>query len=691
MPGTFPHAEFKVDLLLTGQSPQQDPPPSIFEAIALPLWIFDIDKARVHWANPPALKLWNASSLDELRARDMSADMSPSVRERLSQYQEDFAKGHTFTELWTLYPKGKPHTYRCHFSGTPIDKDRVGLFCQALGEAHDQDAETLRSVQALLLTSVMISLYDYNGELLYANPAARKMLGGQTQTLVDHFAEDQDYNDMLVATRQSDIYRAEVPVNSATGQVWHELAVQTGPDAVSGENAYLLSESDISDRRAAQQRAHQLAYYDGLTGLPNRTYLIEQLEQQIKSARRYGSTTALCFMDIDRFKNINDTLGHSVGDELLAKIAGRIKQAIYETDTVGRLGGDEFVCILRDLSNSKSAAITATRILEHFAKPFTLSSHELFVTPSIGISVFPDDAESSSDLMKNADIAMYEAKASGGNAFVFFDTQMNQQVQDRLSLEAELRAAIHRHEFTLFYQPRVDITTGEIIGVEALLRWDHPSRGLLTPYHFISVAEETGLLAELGTWVLNEATRQQVAWESIGFPLRMAVNISARQFLSGSLCEEVDQALADSGCRAQQLELEITESVFMGSEEQVLQQLRAIHSRGVVLAVDDFGTGYSNLAYLQNFPIDCLKIDQSFVNDFNKPAILDLIISLGQLLNVRLVAEGVETVEQRDWLRERGCHEYQGYYYSKPVSAAELQTKFLAGIGRPPTQNSSSG
>ncbi len=641
------------------------------EVIAIPVWIFDIDHSRMFWANTPALTLWNATSLDELRQRDMSSDMSPSVRQRLRQYQQGFRQGKSYDEPWTVYPRNQPQTYHCKFSGVIIEDGRVAMLCQALA-INQHNPETLHGLQALLLTSVMVSLYDDDGRIVYSNPAARTMLGDFDHSLEEHFVDKKEYQNMREIISKTSEYWGEARVYTADHEVWHEINVQYGPDAVTGKNAYLVNETNITERRIAQEHANRLAYHDTLTNLPNRANLVEKLEQELKLAQRYHHTFALLFLDLDRFKSINDTLGHSVGDDLLVQVGHAIETAIYETDMAARLGGDEFVCILRELANADAAAITAGKIIEKISRPFSLDTHHLYITPSIGISVFPEDGSTVTELMQHADIAMYQAKARGGNEFVFFDKQMNEQAKSRLALESDLRSAIQRQEFLLHFQPQVNIRTNKIVGVEALVRWQHPERGVLSPAMFIEVAEDTGMLSEIDDWVLNQATRQQVAWSDAGYPIKVAINVSAKQFKNGNLLVKVKQALQDSGCEADQLELEITESVFMGSEQSVLMLLRKLSDMGLTLSIDDFGTGYSNLAYLQNFPINNLKIDQSFVNKMEKPAILELIISLGKLLKVKLIAEGVENRKQLDWLTHRGCHEYQGYYFSKPVDADSL-------------------
>ena len=657
----------------------------LFESFTIPVWIFDIDNSRVYWANSAALYLWDAESLSELQSRNMSEDMSPSIRTRLAQYKEDFRRGNSYIESWTLYPREQPYAFQCHMSGVQIEQSRIALLCMDLGETKQTDSESLRSTQALLLTSVMISLYDSDGTLTYANPAARSMLGTDLTHLQARFVDDHQYPKLMSQVASIGECQIECLVNTANGQAWHELTVQFGPDAVTGKSAYLISESDISERRKAQQQAHQLAYSDALTGLANRTNLTGQLNRELKLASRYNQTFAVLFLDLDRFKTINDTLGHDVGDELLIEVANSIVNSIYETDTVARLGGDEFVCILRDLSSAELAAKTASRVLQQIAVAKKLGDRELFVTSSIGISVFPIDGDTSDTLMKHADIAMYQAKAHGGNTAMYFDPEMNKISEARMSLEAELRRAQKTGEFEVYYQPKVDAHSEEIIAVEALVRWHHPERGLVNAEAFITVAEEAGILAEIDIWVLGKALRQQVQWRQQGLLLKVSVNLSAHQFKNPDLWSIIQTELHHSGCNAEDLELEITESVYMGSDQSVINLLKEFRQAGISLAVDDFGTGYSNLAYLKNFPIDCLKIDQIFVRDDQNHALLQWIASLGRLLNVRLVAEGVETKAQLEVLKTLGCDEFQGYFFYRPANAStitELMIRQQQGLNR---------
>ena len=439
---------------------------------------------------------------------------------------------------------------------------------------------------------------------------------------------------------------------------------------------------DVTEREQAEARAQFLATHDDLTGLPNRLVFGQAVSDAVKVARRYGQEFAVMFIDLDRFKIINDTLGHAAGDFLLTEIANRLKQCVRESDAVARVGGDEFVILLREVSDADQVATVARKILSIVVKPLKIYGQECRVTASIGISRFPSDAQDEELLVKNADAAMYAAKEDGRNAFRFHSREIKNQSIERLMLETSLRRALERNELLLYYQPKRDLSRGGISGVEALLRWNHPDLGLLQPSRFIPLAEETGLIVPIGKWVLETACAQSMAWQRQGLPaIRMAVNLSPRQFADPNLLADVRAALEKSGMPAQLLELEITESMVMQNVERAVRVLEAIKSLGITLAIDDFGTGYSSMSLVKKFPIDALKIDRSFVrditNDNENKAIADAIITLGRALNLTVVAEGVETAEQEAFLLAHNCDEIQGYLISKPVPADEFAA-FLA-------------
>ena len=442
-------------------------------------------------------------------------------------------------------------------------------------------------------------------------------------------------------------------------------------------SANVLLQSEIKERKAAAERIQYLAYYDSLTGLPNRRMFGELLSRSISNARRHETPLAVLFIDLDRFKTINDTLGHEAGDSLLKEVAKRLKSSLRENDIVARLGGDEFVVLLPEITEESHASAVAHKILTTIGRPLVLLGQEFRITASVGITTYPKDGSDEPSLMKNADVAMYQAKAEGKNNFQFYSEELNANSFERLTLESSLRRALERHEFELHYQPKIDFPTGHITGVEALLRWRHQELGTLGPTRFISIAEETGLIVPIGRWVLRSACQQNIAWQREGLAaLTMAVNLSARQFNDENLLHDVADILEETGMDAALLELEITESMLMHNVEKAIKTLNGLKQIGVRLAIDDFGTGYSSLSNLKKFPINTIKVDRSFIRDIpgnpEDVGITDAIIAMGRTLSLTVVAEGVETKEQAEFLRQRACDEFQGFYFSKAVQPAEF-------------------
>jgi diguanylate cyclase (GGDEF)-like protein/PAS domain S-box-containing protein len=451
---------------------------------------------------------------------------------------------------------------------------------------------------------------------------------------------------------------------------------------------------DVTDRVTAENRIRHLAMHDGLTGLPNRTAFSELLNFAIRSAQRQQRKLAVLFIDVDRFKLINDTLGHDAGDVLLKTMSLQLKQCLRSGDMVARLGGDEFVVLLPQVHEAEEAATVARKLLSAATKPIFIFEQECRVTASIGIAMFPLDGEDEQSLMKHADIAMYLAKDEGKNNFQFYASDIKSNSTERLAMETYLRRALERGEFHLHYQAKMELTTGMISGVEALLRWQSPELGAIPPAQFLPLAEETGLILPIGKWVLQTACAQNVAWQHQGLPpLCMAVNLSPRQFADESLLADIAGALQLTGMKPELLELEITESMVILNAERAVRLLAAIKSIGVRLAIDDFGTGYSSLAQLKRFPIDTLKVDRSFIRDIpgdaEDKAMTEAIITMGRTLSLTVVAEGVETQEQETFLRRLACDQIQGFYFSKPTAPdqfAELLRQHRAGASPPPGQ-----
>jgi len=430
-----------------------------------------------------------------------------------------------------------------------------------------------------------------------------------------------------------------------------------------------------------QARLRRLAYFDSLTGLPNRELFIERLREAMEGAQRDERLVTVMLIDLDRFKAINDTLGHFVADRLLVEIAARLTTCVRARDTVARLGGDEFMVLLPDVSHVRDATVVARKILQRFAEPVAIDGREIPVSLSIGISVYPfhDDI---ADLLRDADTAMYHAKEQGGNRFEFANAGLYRADAERLQLESELRHAIDRHELRVYYQPQVDAKSRQVVGAEALLRWEHPERGLVSPARFIPIAEETGLIVPIGAWVVRQVCNQRAAWRAAGLrPVRVGINVSAKQLYHSGFVEAVASALARAGIEPALIQLELTENILIENQPTTTAALNALHARGIALALDDFGTGYSSLSYLKRFPIDEVKIDRSFIGeveqDSENAAIVTAILAMTHSLGLRTVAEGVEAQPQFDFLKARGCQVVQGYLTGKPMST-ESFTRLLA-------------
>ncbi len=475
----------------------------------------------------------------------------------------------------------------------------------------------------------------------------------------------------------SSSFEAEL-VGRKTGRGSHVVVSGSphfGPDGTLKQ--LLLTVIDITERKKAVDTMRTMARRDALTGLFNRFVFQDRLLQAMSNAERIGRSMAVLYMDLDDFKGINDTLGHQAGDELLQHVAGQIRATTRSSDTAARLGGDEFAIILTNLQTPEGAILVARQLLDKLAQSFDIDGHKVKPGVSIGITLFPQDANSPEQLLKNADTALYRAKATNRGGFQFYDSSFAAPIEERRAIEFELRRALDQNQLVLHYQPQIEIQSGRITGVESLVRWESPSRGLVPPADFIPVAESTGLIVPIGEWVLREACRQTAAWQAQGLPVqRTAVNLSAGQLQSGDLADTVSRILDEAGLAAKHLELEITESMVLDDIEQASSVLRSLRQLGVGIAMDDFGTGYSSLTYLKVFPVDQLKIDRSFVSRIpdepDNTAIVTATIVLGHSLNVRVVAEGVETEDQSSFLRQIGCDEVQGYHYCKPLPADEL-------------------
>ena len=556
---------------------------------------------------------------------------------------------------------------------------------------------TLNSIGDAVLST------DILGNVTYLNAIAEKMTGWSRKEalgrpladvfeIIDGSTRGPSRNPMELAIEQNRIVGltpncilirrdgCESTIEDSAAPIHDRLGLVTGG---------VIVFHDVSMASAMALEMSDLAQHDVLTDLPNRTLLTDRLTQAISFAHRHGNQLAVLFLDLDGFKHINDSLGHAIGDKLLQSVATRLAACVRDSDTVSRHGGDEFVVLLSDVTHPADAAISARKILTALTRPHRVAEHDLSVTASIGLSTYPADGKDVETLIKNADTAMYEAKEHGRNNYQFFKSDMNDLAAQRKSLEDRLGLALEREEFVLHYQPKVDLNTGAITSVEALVRWQHPDRGLVPPLQFVPIAEDCGLIVPIGQWVIREACRQARAWQDAGLQaIPVSVNVSSIEFRSKDFLKNVQAILGDTRLEPRYLELELTESVLMQHAESTASALETLKSMGVRLAVDDFGTGYSGLSYLRRFPIDAVKIDQSFVHkitsDTGDAIITNAVINMGKSLKQRVIAEGVETIDQLTFLLAHGCDEGQGYYFNRPMVAQEfaklLETDTLAAV-----------
>jgi len=550
--------------------------------------------------------------------------------------------------------------------------------------------ETVKSEERLKLWSRVLDqsaegifICDPHERILLVNTAFVQLTGfsadeavGKTPRILQSGRQDRAfYIDMWKSVSETGSWHGEMWNRRKSGEFYVEwLSISAVYDHKNAVTHYVGIFSDVTVRKQAEERIVHLANYDALTDLPNRVLLMDRLNQLTKAAQRRKSKVAVVFIDLDRFKEVNDSLGHDAGDLLLQTLAKRLSDAVRDEDTVARLGGDEFVVVFQGLHDVHDVAMLSQKLLSCLVKPVSLNGYELTVTASLGISLFPDDATSGAELIRNADAAMYQAKSAGRNAYQFYTSDLNRRALEMLSTENALRRAIERKEFVLHYQPQVDITSGSVVGAEALIRWNHPELGLVMPGKFIPIAEERGLIVPIGNWVIDEAARQAGIWrDSVGLSFPIAVNVSAVQFRQKDFVEQLADIVRKHGITPKCLELEVTESIIMRDAETTVEILKRLHDMGFRLSIDDFGTGYSSLRYLLRFPIDKIKIDQSFVADESAGSIVTAVIALARSLTLKVIAEGVQTREQLEILREQQCDEAQGFLFSPAVASGEFE------------------
>ncbi|MRR50743.1 MAG: EAL domain-containing protein [Rhodocyclaceae bacterium] len=550
-----------------------------------------------------------------------------------------------------------------------------------------------RAIESTRDGIIITDALDHEHRTLYVNPALERITGYPPAEVIGRNArfflgdgryqpEAETLRQMLRGGREGTVI---LRCQTRDGQpFWNELSVSPVRDEQGIVTHYISIFKDITERRRQEEEMLRNAHHDTLTGLANRVLLHDRLEQAITVAHRHQRQVGVLFVDLDHFKIINDTLGLAIGDAMLREVAARLLGSLRDGDTAARIGADEFVLLLNDMEQEDDIVMVAERVLQSMTRPHAIQGQELFVSASIGASIYPRDGDDGQELLKKADIAMVRAKEHGRNGFQVFTEEMQSRISQRLSLETHLRRALDRQEFLLHYQPQVCLETGAIVGAEALIRWQHPELGMVSPAEFIPLAEDTGLIVVIGEWVIEAACAQMKAWRDSGLAdIGVSVNLSARQFRLRNLAETVERHLTHHGIPPHQLDMELTESMVMQDPEAAILTLRQFTSLGLRISLDDFGTGYSSLSHLKRFPINVLKVDQSFVRevttDKDAAAIAASIIALGRSLDLKVIAEGVETREQLDYLKRHECDEIQGYYFSKPLPATDFAALLQSG------------
>ena len=669
----------------------------LFESHPQPMWVYDLETLRFMVVNAAAVVQYGYTEAEFLQMT--IRDIRPP--EQLERLQRNLSaapqRGPEQAGTWTHLRRDGSRMEVQISSHSVTLSGRPGRLVFAHDVTEHKQAELMLQLRGRALeasvNAIVITVHAAEGDLIeYANPAFARLFGHASDGVLGHdlesllglHAHDQQQLSLHAAMQS----HQEVTLLLRTRhrdstQLWtqlHVAPVRAAEDVISHHVCVLTDMTAILEYQ--EQLEHQ-ANHDALTGLPNRALVSDRMMQAVTFSQRFGHSLWLVFIDLDNFKLINDHLGHQAGDELLCVIANRLRACANEGDTVARLGGDEFLLLL-PVANQRPMSSLLQLVQEAIAAPVTLNGQAVTVTCSIGVSIYPADGSEPEQLLKHADIAMYRAKEAGRNQVQFYEAAMHARIAERASIEAELRHALARNQLSLVYQPKLDLRSGTVSGMEALLRWQHPTLGAVSPARFIGVAEETGMIVAIGRWVLRMACTQAVAWQQAGLPpLRVAVNLSARQFRDHELQNEVRAALQDSGLDPQYLELELTESLMMHNVGEVVAVIDNLKQLGIALSIDDFGTGYSSLAYLKQFPVDYLKIDQSFTRDMlDEPkvaAIVRSVIALGHSLGFKVIAEGVETAAQLDYLRDKGCDEIQGYHFSRPLTpdafADLLQTR----------------
>jgi diguanylate cyclase (GGDEF)-like protein/PAS domain S-box-containing protein len=664
---------------------------SVYDAI----FIHDAE-GKILDVNARMLEMFGVDRKEALKlniAKDYSAP--GTSEEKLKRMWQEVIKGKKMFFEWQAKRPGDEVVFPVEIFLRKInisDQNCILATVRDISERKKSEDQLRLAAKVFESKSEGIVITDAEGTILHVNEAFCQITGysrdeviGKNPRIMKSDRHDEEfYKQMWQDILTKGFWQGEVWDRRKDGEIYPKwLSISAVKDDQGNLTHFVAIFSDLTAIKQTEEKLELLAHYDFLTGLPNRLLFNDRLRQTILRARRNQSRFGLIYLDLDGFKLINDSLGHIIGDQMLKVVGQRLKKIIRETDTIARLGGDEFGLIITDIEEPSILASIAQKIKETISEPFRIRGYELFITVSIGITIYPDDGRDEVTLMQNADSAMYQAKSEGKNNYNFFSAKLHKKVQRRLSIQNELQHALKKKQFLLFYQPKVQMKTRKIVGAEALIRWQHPIQGLVPPDEFIPVAEETGLIYEIGQWVINDVCSTLKRWQARGQnDFHVAVNLSAQQFWFGDITREVHEAVKREGISPKFLELELTESMIMRDVKKSVQILNQLKAIGFKIAVDDFGTGYSSLAYLKRFPLDLLKIDRSFIEEFTSSedaqVIVKTIIFLGHSLGLKVIAEGVETEEQLRMLEEFGCDQVQGYLFSPPIPAEQFEAKFLS-------------
>jgi len=634
----------------------------------IPVWVFNIDTARIIWANDEALKLWRASSVKDLSGRDLGKDMSPTVSARLKQFQNDFLTGSVFDEIWTVYPEGIAKTLACRFRGCLLPNGTMAMLCEG-EDITEESPELIKAAQALIYTGVSVTSYREDGTCQYANPAARRIFPASAIDIADRILcvtlRDRLLQGIDVSAEGSWLAR----VNTNLGERLHQIEIKVSYDATSGEKAWLLTESDVTLAEKTKQKLQHLATHDPLTDLKNRNYLNTHAADFIQSVAAENAEVSMCLLDLDRFKYVNDTLGHTAGDQLLKELAVRLEKAVPNGSIVARLGGDEF-CFLID-----SRIITGCFCDILFAevnKPFVIQGHSLRLNASFGFSETTPDMRDFETLLQQADLALYDAKRESSNTCRSFEPEMAEKSQKFLILDNKIKNALSKNHLELKFFPQVSLSSDRIVGAEASC-WIHlPNGDFLLPDDYMHIAEATGAIIQIGNWALKSAVQMVTKLRALNCYTPISVKIAPIQLQNAQLLTQLRRLASEPGFLPSALELEIPESILLTQDARLQDTVKTIADLGYGIVVRDFGTAYSSISNLQFFPFNCLKLDRQLVTDSKIKSLTMTVISMAQALGLRVCADGVETEDQKRWLKESGCDLYQGNPLVEPLSFAQF-------------------